>query len=333
MASPLCDGPTPAEVQAGRLAVHEASLLGRPESTKRKYGGSKCEKGSTRRWKYYCLAKGGDTLDGVIVTPLSKAPYCNLLVTQEKSETFLIWLAGAPQQDRKQQPIAGTKTSANTIETFMKALVDLQSAQKVEYPEEMRECGPVRSDTTRKLKWTSTRATSINRRATYADRGFAASVRAGYSEDQHRQLSEYGVRSGAPRPPRNALVTGVRFHAAHLGRHNMLHRADDQRIDQLPDVCALPLPATEGTMPGMLVNHTHDQGKNIHDGHCHTSASMRAHNPFECSHLALAILFFVRWFISKIPFPTFKPIMREEDRVLVRPWYDEHVFWGHEKGT
>jgi hypothetical protein len=300
MASPLCDGPTPTEVQAGRVSVHEGFREGRPLSTSRKYGGSDCETGCTRRWSKYCEAKGGDTLDGIIVTPLTKQPW-NIFVKQEKVEACLIWLAETPKQTRRQVPVEGTKMSANSIESFLKALVDLQSTQKVQYPEEMRECGPVRSDTTRKLKETSARAAPKNKRATYADRGYAASVHGGYSEEQHRMLSEYGVKCGSPHPPRNAIVIGTRFHCGHLGRHNMILRADDQRIGQLPDLCALPLPAMEGPMPGMVVNQTHDQGKNIHDGHCHTSASMRADKPFECSHLALSMLFFVRWFISKIP--------------------------------
>ena len=170
------------------------------------------------------------------------------LVTPERVNDYLVsYLTNRPQlkQGSKAKSPDGTKTKENTrvgkqtVINHRKALTDLYKSQRADFPDSMEGIQPPNTSP----NWSTIlgnfeREEYSKRQEDYGSRGTTL-LKFGYDDEQHVQLSQYGLKAGFPGPQgRFKDGIAVRVHWQHLAGHTMFLRSDDRLSMQLPDLGA-----------------------------------------------------------------------------------------------
>ena len=232
------------------------------------------------------------------------------------------------------RPKEGTNVNHGTAVQHRKAMADLHKQQSRLYPRHMDGVqAPNTSPNWAAILATFQKQKAGRRREKYSSRGLQLLGDAAvYSNAQNVLMCEYGIKFGSPRPTgRHSEASGYMVHGMHVLAHSCALRFDDRKCIQLPDLAILDIEG-EGPQKTPALIIVMDQGKTNADGKVGMAAAFRHRdNPLCCSHFAVGMMLHYRFTCTNAGFPDFRSIPRGEHQNPIRPWYDQHLFYGYDR--
>jgi len=178
---------------------------------------------------------------------------------------------------------------------------------------------------------------AIVRRENHLPRGKAALLLEGYTEDQNRQLFEFGLSDDIDIGPVGYSKARL-VHTHHTLAHNYALRFDDRQKTLLSQFCCMDPPGKMGEKASKLLILVMDWRKTVRDGTKQMVYALRhKEDPMRCTWFAFSLELYCQIFIENMPLGVddFRPqVVEEEDSRsgnLYHPWYDRFFFYGNSK--
>lgn len=228
------------------------------------------------------------------------------LVYEAKLVAFLDNVVIPRGYKRRKSPDGSAQVySHESIEVYVKAMVDLYQAQKASGGKGSHPRGAA----IKALKEMLVRADAKRKRGPEYDRGLGT-VLDGYNVAYMKTLTSFWLRESSG--------VGLRDRVDFLVGHALVARGQSRRFIQLADMLTLVMP-DEGPQPCTSLVVVMTKGKTNQSGRVEYGAAMRHKKVLLCPLNAVAMYLFWRWHIELEPFPNLN------DR---RAWYGIHLLKG-----
>ena len=332
------------------LIAVDSFVGGISQGTKNLYGDIKdplTGTGYAGEFAKWCRASSNQVFNGVKTSPQKEVYLVPLPCETVVLEYFRDHFLKRKQYDRKTRSyIIDKPHSGSSIDNCLKALKKMYDYQAKLYPggptayAKDRGRRPNDGGTIKTLRNAYLRSAREARKRNYSPRGLGTLVMEGYTDDQNRQVCEFGLSNDSlctHNLTRMPHAKARQVHTHHVVASNFCLRFDDRKHIQWSQFCLEEPPdrmKEEGKIK-LLTCVLEDRKTNQYGNHEKVSSLRHREDPLKCTFFALGLELYSQVQLDGLPFPMddFIPRRQEGSTNFVHRWYDRYLFHGHTKAT